>query len=132
LSKRSEHFYRDFLKGCKIPVIIWGVGMCLPQGNTKIMEGIDKNVARELESRCDLINVRDDLTAHYYDFKNADVSPCPTVVYVQKFRHLVNKNSNTVIYSSHDHLVPEAQNTAIISIITQHVQSVKIMHNLFD
>jgi hypothetical protein len=132
LSKRSEHFYRAVLQGCKIPMIIWGVGMCLPEGNIQISEGINKQVAQELESRCDLINVRDDLTANYYGFKNASISVCPTIAYLQKFIKFVNKNSQRILYSSHDNLVPNDENIGIIAALQEASTDFKKVNNIFS
>lgn len=78
---RFERFWRRFEANCKLPTIIWGVGT---DDVWKISDAY-KEAVSVVAKRCDLINVRDDLTAETFNMTNADISPCPTVVYLQKF-----------------------------------------------
>jgi len=130
--KGFEAFYRNFLKQCKIPLIVWGVGICLPNGKIKINEGVNKQIIARLEQRCELINVRDELTSKYYNLQKGSVSACPTIVYLQKFRNFVEKNSDLILYSSHNTLVPDEENLKIISTIKQNVSNFKMVNNIFS
>ncbi|MBV6623402.1 MAG: polysaccharide pyruvyl transferase family protein [Rivularia sp. (in: Bacteria)] len=108
-----EEFWNKFLNECRLPTIIWGVGLCLPDSSgvrTDLVDstkrsGVSQKVVMEVAKRCDLVNVRDNLTANYYNFKDVDISVCPTVVYVEKFKKSLYKESSQVLFSSHKELV---------------------------
>jgi phosphohistidine swiveling domain-containing protein len=130
--KGFEATYVNILENCTIPVIIWGVGICLPNGKVIIKEGVNKKVIANIEKKCDLINVRDELTANYYNLTKALITACPTIAYLQKFRNFVKEDSDLVLYSSHDELVPLEENQKIISAITQNTLNFKMINNLFS
>ncbi len=131
LSKRSQHFYEKLLQECKLPMIIWGVGICLPYGKTVIKEGIDLNIARQLETRCDLVNVRDNLTKQYYQFEKANVAPCPTLAYIAKFAKFKEKDPQMVLFTSHEGLVPPRITRDIMETLRKNYPTVKYTNHLF-
>lgn len=106
-----EHFWTDFSKRCHLPAIIWGVG-------TDGVDGISnsyREVVSELAKRCDLVNVRDELTANTFDLVEPDISACPTLAYLKKFkdkRKTFKKNPEKVTfihYMAQTHTNPEAK-----------------------
>lgn len=105
-----KQFWVKFLHECKLPTIIWGVGSGV---GTQIGESVDISqldsnyteyikVISEVSKRCDLVNVRDKLTATYFNLSNPHISACPTIVYLQKYKQYTNKRTNDILYSSHN------------------------------
>jgi len=123
-----DHFWQKFLHECKIPVIIWGVGTCFPDDEE--VRGVDPKVMAEVAKRCDLINVRDELTANYYSLKNVSITACPTIVYLQDFQKSVDKNSKAVLFSSHVELVSDAESEEIQAITSGVAEEYKYTNNL--
>jgi Polysaccharide pyruvyl transferase len=78
---RFEKFWKKFLDECKIPAIIWGVG---GDAFDTISDSYRKTVA-SVSKRCDLVNVRDRLTAETFGLTHYHISACPTIVYLQSF-----------------------------------------------
>lgn len=112
LHQSFDLFWTRFAQECKLPTIIWGVGVCLPDESgvrtdlpdSTARSGVNRQVVAEVARRCDLINVRDNLTANYYNLNNAQISACPTIAYLKDFKHL-DPASDTILYSSHEELV---------------------------
>jgi hypothetical protein len=133
-----EEFWNKFLNECKLPTIIWGVGVCLPDSTgvrTDLIDstkrsGINRKVFAEVANKCDLVNLRDDLTADYYGLKEVHISPCPTIVYLEKFRNSVNKISNQVLFSSHKELVAVTTQERIQSSIKNLIPKFKYTDNI--
>lgn len=97
-----EPFWAACADKCRIPLIIWGVGVCLPDNKPA---GVSREVVARVAARCELINVRDELTRDHYDLTRADVSACPTLVYLQKFRKFVRPVPGSRLFASHTSLV---------------------------
>lgn len=97
-----QPFWEAFAERCRIPVIIWGVGVCLPDGEES---AVDRETVRRIAARCDLINIRDELTRDYYGLAQADISACPTLAYLEPLRSLVRPEPGRVLYSSHEEMV---------------------------
>jgi hypothetical protein len=108
-----DPFWRRLLDGCRLPMVIWGVGLCLPHTGPAV--AADRAVVREVAARCDLVNVRDRLTAAHYGLASAHVSLCPTVHWLRDFieRGQVDQSSRRVLFSSHEQLVPHDATAAI-------------------
>jgi Polysaccharide pyruvyl transferase len=131
-----EPFWANFLETCKLPTIIWGVGVCLPDStgvrvdlkDSTANTGVDRKLIADIAKRCDLINVRDDLTADYYHLNNANISACPTIAYLEDFT--IEKNSQTVLYSSHEELVSESDKQEIKATIAQTITKFKYTDNI--
>jgi polysaccharide pyruvyl transferase WcaK-like protein len=127
LHKDFEPFWEKLLNECKLPLIIWGIGVCILDG--KRDTSVDKKIVKEVAKRCDLINVRDDLTADYYGLDKAYISACPTIAYLQDFRYLVSKNNHTVLFSSHEELVDDAETERIRATIARVTKKYKYINN---
>ncbi|MBD2480627.1 polysaccharide pyruvyl transferase family protein [Planktothrix sp. FACHB-1365] len=115
LYRSFNRFWEQVLIGCKIPLIIWGVGVCLPDGEKDA--GADIKILKKIVSRCDLMNVRDDVTADYYNFPNASIAPCPTIAYLDGFRSQMNLGNYQVLFSSHDGLVSAEENKELMKVV---------------
>jgi hypothetical protein len=96
-------FYENILRECKLPMVVWGVGGCFPDADES--PGVARRVFREVATRCDLINLRDKYTADFYGLHEANISLCPTVAWLEQYRHVVDRNINRVLFSSHEDLV---------------------------
>lgn len=138
LHQSFDHFWSKFLQECKLPSIIWGVGVCLPDKSGVRMDvqdstansGVERKTIAEVAKRCDLINVRDDLTAEYYGLKNADISACPTIAFLEEFSASVDKNSQGVLYSSHEELVSESDKQEIKNTIAKSITGFRYTDNI--
>ncbi|NLD35998.1 MAG: polysaccharide pyruvyl transferase family protein [Desulfatiglans sp.] len=96
-------FWRKYAEECRLPTVIWGVGICLPLYSTG-WEKEDKKKVRAVFSQADLVNVRDEITVDYFDIKNANIGPCPTIAYLSDF--LTYKHpSKHLLYSFHDEIL---------------------------
>ncbi|MBW4480954.1 MAG: polysaccharide pyruvyl transferase family protein [Tildeniella torsiva UHER 1998/13D] len=85
-----ERFWTQFSEKCKLPTVIWGVGT----DGVKDISPPYRRIVSEVAKRCDLINVRDELTAETFNLIDPDISACPTVAYLQavkKVKKLSNK-----------------------------------------
>ncbi len=114
LHKGFETFWRSLSTNCRVPVVVWGVGVCLPDWDSDA--GVSRSVFRETVTRSDLVNVRDDLTANRYEVEVTDISPCPTVAYVEKFRRK-HKASEAVLFVSHEELVDSGETRKIWDVV---------------
>ncbi len=85
LNRYFEPFWRWLARQRK-PVVLWGIGVCLPHPGTRVGDsqagGVDPALLRALRSRIVAANVRDELTEEMYDL-GADISYCPTAVYLK-------------------------------------------------
>ena len=104
-----KDFWVKYSQYCDLPTVIWGVGSGLAAGiGEKInSENQDDETQEYIEAvskiskKCDLVNVRDKLTADFFKLHNAHIAACPTIVYMQEFQQYINPNSDCVLYSSH-------------------------------
>lgn len=123
-----EAFWNKVLHECKLPILIWGVGVCLPDDanvRTDLLDsvknsGVSRQLIAKVAQRCELINVRDNLTADYYGLSNADISACPTVVYVSKFTTRKPEVPKFLL-SSHEELVSLEDQTKILNAVNSSV-----------
>ncbi len=63
-------FLKKLEKECTIPMIAWGIGACLPEqrsGHKRFKNGVDKKLVQAIIKKCDLVNIRDSLTATFYE-----------------------------------------------------------------
>jgi len=127
LSGCFEPFWQRVLNECQIPMIIWGVGACFAdQGATTA----DRTIVSKVAKRCDLINVRDDLTADYYGLNHVSITACPTIAFLREYRQKLSANRVQVLFSSHEELVSSAETTEIRSILSRVVPQYKYTNNL--
>lgn len=123
-----EPFWKKFLQECNIPTIIWGVGSCIPD-RTTITNDYRKIVAK-VAKQCDLVNVRDQLTADYFGMENAHISACPTLVYLEEFHKDVSKNSKLILFSSHEELFEAIEKKRIKNTVSQVATEFKYTDNI--
>lgn len=129
LDRGFEPFWTAFSRECRVPAVIWGVGICSPDRNAE--KGVDRDVFRAAAARCALINFRDDLTADYYGTHQASISPCPTIVYLEESgRKGPGDPAGHVLYASHDELVAEPERDLIRSRLEQCVGPVRLTDNI--
>jgi len=126
LHKCFEPFWKKLLNECKIPMIMWGLGICLPDKNKR---GVDKTIVSTVVQRCSLINIRDELTAHYYNLKNASITACPTIVYLQDF-YEHKKQTNDALYSFHSQLVSVTEHRAIKAVLQETLLNLITTNNI--
>jgi hypothetical protein len=103
LDKGFEPFWAKFARECRLPTVIWGVGICAPDRATQ--KGVDRDVFARAARKCALINFRDDLTADYYTVRQATIAPCPTIAYLEGLDLHKLPAPDGVLYSSHEELV---------------------------
>lgn len=63
------NFWVEYNDKCNLPTIIWGVGG-LFQKDINQKQNVDSLILKKAFAKCDLINLRDDLSANYVDAKN--------------------------------------------------------------
>jgi len=99
----------------RIPVMIWGVGVCLPTDHPSVSDTRRSGVPREhvdrLRGRLVFCNVRDDLTQQTYSLEGS-VTACPSVVYVQN-QSPSSEPRQSILYSHHPELVTESEKETI-------------------
>ncbi|MFM5903677.1 MAG: polysaccharide pyruvyl transferase family protein [Microbacteriaceae bacterium] len=86
LHKVFEPFWADFLANCKLPFVIWGVGLCAQDASESSF--CDPQIAAQVFERALAVNVRDEITAETYGFgrrSEISVTECPTVFYLRDF-----------------------------------------------
>jgi len=97
-----EKFWVDLDKNCKLPIIIWGIGVCLPDNDS--VKGVPKTVVQSVFNRATFANVRDELTRDFYDLKSdISITACPTLVYVANEFKVAPKSEvgKKILHSSH-------------------------------
>ncbi len=113
-----EKFWIDLDKNCKLPIIIWGIGVCLPDNDS--VKGVPKQVVQSVFSRAVYANVRDELTRDFYQLP-ADISltACPTLVHVANNFKVQAKvdGGKRILHSSHVDLEPTSTTPEIKKII---------------
>ena len=120
-------FWEKFERECRIPAVVWGVGVCAPDSAAE--KGVDPAVFRRAAAKCDLINVRDDLTAEYYGLQDPSITPCPTIVYTEPM--LRNAPARTrVLYASHEQLVSRSERDALRETLTAALGHVDFTDNI--
>lgn len=127
LDKGFDPFWEKFGQHCTIPAVIWGVGVCAP--DTAVEKGVDRAIFARAAEKCDLINVRDVLTADYYRIRHASITPCPTIVYVEKFLNSRKPDGN-LLYSSHEELIPAGERAEIRKALTRSAGRIRFTDNI--
>jgi hypothetical protein len=114
-----EKFWVDLEKNCKLPIIIWGIGVCLPDNDS--VKGVPKEVVQSVFSRAVYANVRDELTRDFYSLApEISITACPTLVHVDNNFTVASKNGQgkDILHSSHVDLEPTSTTPEIKQIIT--------------
>jgi polysaccharide pyruvyl transferase WcaK-like protein len=113
-----EKFWVDLDKNCKLPITIWGIGVCLPDNDS--VKGVPKAVVQSVFAKAKLANVRDELTRDFYQLDpKLSITACPTLVYIANNFKVADKQSyeKKVLHSSHVDLEPTSTTPQIKEII---------------
>ena len=113
-----EKFWVDLEANCKLPIIIWGIGVCLPDNDS--VKGVPKDVVQKVFARSTLANVRDELTRDFYELNpNISITACPTLVHISNNFKVASKAGagQKILHSSHVDLEPESSTPLIKEII---------------
>jgi polysaccharide pyruvyl transferase WcaK-like protein len=126
-----EKFWIDVEKNCKLPIIIWGIGVCLPDNDS--VKGVPKQVVQSVFAKAKFANVRDELTRDFYELDpNISITACPTLVYISNSFKVGAKvkSGNQVLHSSHVDLEPLSSTPQIKKIIEDAGYSYKFTANI--
>lgn len=107
LHSAFQAFWSRLARECRLPVIIWGIGPCMPD-DERAGKVDQRDVARVAE-RCDLINLRDDLAIERYDLKEAHLSACPTIVHLRHYERCPRDTDDLPLFASHSGLVKDSE-----------------------
>jgi hypothetical protein len=105
-----------WLAAQEVPVIIMGVGVCLPDRQSAAVRrergGVPRLALAALGKRLLYTNVRDELTREFYDLVGADVTFCPSLAFLRaRFRH--PPRGRNVLYVHHGGLASSGEGTAL-------------------
>ncbi len=123
-----ESFWRQLRDHCRIPTIIWGIGVCFPD-DSRSAQGVSRDVVAAVADNCELINVRDDITADHYGMERADISPCPTIAYLDDFVPSDRRTTGSFLVSEHQHLVSSDECRQIRRELSANGVSHRVTHN---
>lgn len=101
-------FWRKLLNECHLPIAIWGVGITADVTSKDYIQ-----IVSQVAQRCDLINVRDSLTAEIFDLDSPSITACPSLIYLQEYIERVDRNSTTLLYSSHERSIARREKKQI-------------------
>ena len=113
-----EKFWVDLDKNCKLPITIWGIGVCLPDNDQ--LKGVPKAVVQSVFAKAKMVNVRDELTRDFYQLDpNISITACPTLVYIANTFSVAAKSEDgkKILHSSHVDLEPRSTTPQIKQII---------------
>lgn len=113
-----EKFWVDLDKNCKIPITIWGIGVCLPDNDQ--VKGVAKEVVQSVFAKAKFANVRDELTRDFYQLDpNLSITACPTLVYIANTFKVAEKEKyeRKILHSSHVDLEPTSNTPQIKEMI---------------
>ena len=110
LHRVFEPFWRDLRQHCRLPMMVWGVAGCFPRHEPNPC--VDRGVVREVFARCELIDVRDELTANHFERPDVHVGICPTVVWADKYAATLPSGRHAVLFAAHD-AVPAAESESL-------------------
>ena len=113
-----EKFWVDLDKNCKLPITIWGIGVCLPDNDQ--LKGVPKAVVQSVFAKAKMVNVRDELTRDFYQLDpNISITACPTLVYIANNFSVAAKSEGgkKILHSSHVDLEPTSTTPQIKQII---------------
>ena len=128
LDKGFEPFWDKFARECTLPTAIWGVGICAPDSAAVV--GVDRGIIAQAVDKCQLVNVRDNLTAEHYRLRNAEITPCPTLAYLDDYFGQRSPRRHTVLYSSHEELVEKSERERIRAELERLVGPVRFTDNI--
>ena len=129
-----HQFWIELSERCKLPIVIWGIGVCLPENESP--KGVDREVVSAVFQRAIMANVRDELTAEFYRLSSkVDISACPSIFYLQNFRKKFldidpNFRRYDVLHSIHTSLINPQESQKIIHLIKKNKLSIFSTDNI--
>lgn len=114
-----EKFWIEFTQECKIPAIVWGVGGIFPK-DSDLKASVDKKILKTALQKCDLINLRDNLSANYVDLPNIHISQCPTIAFLEELKSK-RKRTENILYSSHEELLNPNEKRKVQTFLGDHM-----------
>lgn len=126
-----EKFWVDLDKNCKLPIIIWGIGVCLPDNDS--VKGVPKSAVQSVFARAIYTNVRDELTRDFYQLpSDISITACPTLVHVANNFKVEAKftEGKNILHSSHVDLEPTSTTPKIKEIILGNGFNYKFSENI--
>lgn len=112
-----EGFWHEFAARCRLPFIIWGVGVCVPDTMATREAVPFADVFKEVCSRADLINVRDDITAELTARNDVSLTACPSLSYIDNFRN--DSLRGPITLAMHDRLVGDDEHRQLRKRLTR-------------
>jgi hypothetical protein len=130
-----QPFWDDFAEHCRLPYVIWGIGVCLPHNEKR--KGVSVETARRVFAGAGLANVRDLLTRDHYSLPDSvDISACPTIVHLEELRKSqpgrysgIHKDVD-VLHSIHTTLTESAGNELINRLVRDSGRTLRCTENL--
>lgn len=122
-----EGFWR-WLAQQTIPVVIWGVGVCLNYDTvplpSRLRSGVSPGLLRELKPQIVAANVRDDLTAEMYDL-DAEVGYCPTIAWLRELKtyQLIPDKLGGRLYVEHPELTTSSEAAQLRAVCTDYTDN---------
>ena len=119
LHKTFEPFWREFAEKCRLPYVIWGVGLC----SLDSVDGptfVASDAASAVFEGALAVNVRDELTAKTYGaniLEKISITECPTIFYLRGFRVSPVKDSVTMVM--HPDLIGDEVHDALEIALTE-------------
>lgn len=102
----------EWLARQRIPVIMFGLGVCLPDEDSEVprnsLGGVPVETVRALGDRLLYANMRDRLTKDLYGLDRAEVTYCPTLAFVRA-RYGQPARGRNVLYAHHQRLVSSGE-----------------------
>lgn len=133
LNASFESFWQDFDRHGRLPFVIWGMGVCLPENEAP--QGVSKEVVRRVFGKALLANVRDQLTVSHYGLADStNIAVCPTVPYLHDWVKRVGAAAPAepvdVLHSIHTTLASDTQTQQITAAIEAQGRRVLCVENL--
>ena len=128
LHSTFQPFWSRLARECRLPMIIWGVGPCMPDD-----EGASKVDPRDVTSvteRCDLINLRDELAIERYDLKEVHVSACPTIVHLRHYERCPRNADDLPLFASHPGLVKGPETRGLKRVVRRVLGRIRSTDNI--
>ncbi len=126
LNSTFNYFWKRFSEECTIPYIIWGVGCCFPDYNPARV--VNKEIATPVFEEAELINLRDDISADYYNLSDVSITPCPTLAYLQEKEF--DFSSRHILYSHHIRLVNKDEQREIYNLLKKQQEKLLFTDNI--
>lgn len=127
LHRSFNPFWHAASQKLNLPIIVWGVGVCLPDDRP---EEADRTAVNDVFLKAEMVNVRDALTASLYDVREIDISACPTIVYLDQFREKKSQLNRRMLVSWHKGLLTREENNQVIATVRSFYDDILFTNNI--